>query len=305
MKIVYLKYSEIDKVKWDKCISQAFNGILYAYSWYLDIVCDEWDALIQGDYYRIMPLPYRMKYGIRYLYQPFFTQQLGVFSTLKLNSEITKEFIKNIPKKFQYIDLNLNIHNKIDSNFLEVSSLPTYQLDLIADYETLYSKYSVNTRRNIKKAIQQSVSLAKGVSANEFINLFRTSLGEKIKELKDRDYDVIRRIISLSIYHKFGKMYAAYTKQNELCSAALFVSSHNKTIYLLAASTPEGIENKAMFLIIDSYIKENAENYLTLDFEGSKIPGLARFYGGFGAIECEYYNIKQNKLPRLLKLFKK
>jgi hypothetical protein len=64
-------------------IARSFNGIVYAYSWYLDIVSPGWDALVKDDYKSVMPLTWRKKYGIKYLYQPFFTQQLGVFSSDK------------------------------------------------------------------------------------------------------------------------------------------------------------------------------------------------------------------------------
>ena len=36
--IKYLEYNLIDKKKWDDCIGNAFNGAVYAYSWYLDVV---------------------------------------------------------------------------------------------------------------------------------------------------------------------------------------------------------------------------------------------------------------------------
>jgi hypothetical protein len=44
---------------------------------------------------------------------------------------------------------------------------------------------------------------------------------------------------------------------------------------------------------------------MTLDFEGSNIPGIARFYKGFGALPQTYYSLHQNRLPKLLQIFKK
>ncbi len=40
----------------------------------------QWDALVLDDYQAVMPLTWRSKFGIRYLYQPAFTQQTGIFS---------------------------------------------------------------------------------------------------------------------------------------------------------------------------------------------------------------------------------
>ncbi len=45
-------------------MDEAFNGLIYAKSWYLDIVADQWDALVENDYEKIFPLVHRKKYGI-------------------------------------------------------------------------------------------------------------------------------------------------------------------------------------------------------------------------------------------------
>ncbi len=44
---------------------------------------------------------------------------------------------------------------------------------------------------------------------------------------------------------------------------------------------------------------------LILDFEGSSIPGLARFYKGFGANPSNFFLLKYNNLPFPFKYFKK
>ena len=48
-----------------------------------------------------------------------------------------------------------------------------------------------------------------------------------------------------------------------------------------------------MFMIINELIKENAGKDILLDFEGSQIEGIARFYKGFGAINQPYYVLKK------------
>ena len=65
--IKWLRSGSIDRQKWDQCIDRAGNGRIYGYSWYLDIMSNNWDALVLGDYQLIMPLPWRKKYGIRYI----------------------------------------------------------------------------------------------------------------------------------------------------------------------------------------------------------------------------------------------
>ena len=77
--IRYLRHEEIDKEKWDRCIDNAPNGLIYAYSYYLDAMSTHWDGIVSGDYQSVFPLTWNKKYGIKYLYQPFLTAQLGIF----------------------------------------------------------------------------------------------------------------------------------------------------------------------------------------------------------------------------------
>ena len=77
--IRYLNRNEIETEKWDHCILQSTNGLIYARSFYLDAMAENWSALVSGDYEAVMPLTWNMKYGFTYLYQPYFTKTLGVF----------------------------------------------------------------------------------------------------------------------------------------------------------------------------------------------------------------------------------
>ena len=77
--IQYLPHAQINKTKWDACIAAAPNGLIYAHSWYLDEIIETWDALVMNDYESVMPLPYRKKYGVLYLFHPPFVAQLGLF----------------------------------------------------------------------------------------------------------------------------------------------------------------------------------------------------------------------------------
>jgi hypothetical protein len=43
---------------------------------------------------------------------------------------------------------------------------------------------------------------------------------------------------------------------------------------------------------------------MILDFEGSEIPGIARFFKSFGAEKFHYYRLKMNRLPWFIKLIK-
>src|ERR1700722_3468437 len=156
--IKYLKHTEIDKAKWDVCIANSFNKNIYANSWYLDVVCPAWEALIDGDYQAVMPLTCNKKYGINYLYQPYFTQQLGILGMDELSNEKMNEFLNAIPSQFRLIEINLNINNSIQNKEFEIKNLPTHLLNLNQSYEAIYSNYSDNLKRNLSKASKANLS---------------------------------------------------------------------------------------------------------------------------------------------------
>ncbi|NVO09078.1 MAG: hypothetical protein HXX16_03860 [Bacteroidales bacterium] len=302
MKISYVQHNNIDFSKWDDCINCSLNGIVYAYSWYLNIVADEWDALIGDDYKAVFPLVKGGKYGVQYLYQPLFTQQLGVFSPVKIDSQDIKLFLDLIPKKIQYQVINFNTFNNLENISGEVFERITYQFDLIQPYFNLSSNYNDNTKRNISKSIAMGVNINKMLSVADYVHFKRQNL---IVPLKSDQIERLNRIMVHALEKGVGEIYAAFTSQRELCAAAFFIRSNDKVIYLSAVSNELGRANRAMFALVDQFINDYSESHLVLDFEGSSIENVARFYAGFGAKKCKYQQLIVNRLPWYLKLFKR
>jgi hypothetical protein len=60
------------------------------------------------------------------------------------------------------------------------------------------------------------------------------------------------------------------------------VKSPNRITYLFGASTPEGQKKNAPTLLFNHLIKRHQNSPYILDFEGSKIEGVAKFYQSLG-----------------------
>ncbi len=295
--IQYLSHNEIDKIKWDACIQKAFNGNIYALSWYLDIVHEDWEALVEDDYVRVMPLTGNKKHGFFYLFQPFFTQQLGVFSTKILSSSIINRFIVAIPKKFRFVQINLNIHNHLLPEDYHLISNKNYLLDLISGYPKLSAHYAVNTKRNLKNALSSGLTLLKGMEPGLLTDMFRQNRGKEVKHWREVHYQRLHQLMFKAVFKSMGDIYGVYTDHNELCAGAFFLKDHRHLVFLFSGSTPEARRNGAMTFLLDAVIKEYAETALVLDFEGSNNLNLARFYRGFGSQEVSYYRLEINRLP--------
>ena len=304
MEIIHLKHSQIDKAKWDDCIDHSLNRMVYAQSWYLDIVCAGWEALVAADYEAVMPLTYGNKYGIKYLYQPFFTQQLGIFSRKGSDQKMVEEFLISIPAEFRFIEIALNKGNNCQLPEFQIGNNVNYELNLDKPYSEIANGYSSNTNRNLKKANQSMISIIQDVSTGKLIQLFRNNMGKGIKNLKTGHYELLKQIMDKSLLERNAEIFGVNSVGGELCAGAFFLKSFDSYIFLFSATNEESKENGAMFMIIDQFIRKHAGERSILDFEGSNIISLARFYKSFGAEELNYIRIKKNNLPPLLKLFK-
>lgn len=298
--IRYVRNSEIDKTLWNECIDNAANGLIYSYSIYLDCMAGNWDALILNNYEAVMPLPWRKKFGIYYLYQPFFVAQLGLFGN-NITGELLAKFFDAIPSKFKYWDLSLNHKNLFALNKFNLFERMNYVLSLAQPYEELYKNYRENIRRNIKKSVQYGCALRQNIDVNEIISLAK----EYSPKLPDNDYDNFSLLYQKLNTIEKAKTYGVYSKQNELLSSAVFLFSHNRAYYILVGNHPNGRTLGTSHTLIDAFIKEHAGKNLLLDFEGSDVRNLAFFYSSFGAIEEKYAAIKLNRLPFYLKWLKK
>jgi len=247
-----------------------------------------------------MPLLVRHKMGLDYIYHPFFVQQLGVFGKGASSSDIVRDFLNAIPSKFKVIDTNLNTHNCLQSGQVKNHGI-TCHLDLIESYEQIGARYNENTRRNIKKATERGVFISSGGDPGFLIEAFRKSRGRDIGKFSEKDYKTLSKLIYTMVHKGVATIESAYSAENNFCAGAVFAKSFGKSIFLFSGTTPQARENGAMFLLIDNYIKRNAGQDMVLDFEGSKIPNLLRFYKGFGSKECVFLHVRINKLPLLLK----
>ena len=300
MHIRYITKNEIDKAKWDNCISSSNNGLIYAYSWYLDIAAERWDALVSGDYEFVMPLIRKTKYGIKYLYLPPFTQQTGIFSKQNINKDTIEAFLNHIPKKFWFRDINLNYSNSVI--IYKTISKNNFTLYLKSSYKDLYKNFSKNTKRNINKSYEFDLQIKKDVSVIDAIKVKRNN---NINNLSEDKLRILYTLIN-SIKDKLNvKIFGAMNSHNDVIATAVFSFSNKRAYIPLLSSFPEGKEKRAMFFIINEFIKEHAEKNLILDFEGSNIEGIARFFKGWGAKNESYYNFKQYRLPLLFWIFKK
>lgn len=290
--INYLTNEQIDKSRWDDCVAHAVNGNVYAFSWYLDIVHPGWEALVEmidGNYLTIMPITKKKKYLINYLCQPFFVQQLGVFSRQPITEETTVAFLKSIPRKYRLVEIRLNENNPLPKDAKGVEWHRNHLLNLNKDYSLLSIDYHENTKRNLKKSLNYGLTLVCDADIQEIIGLFRENRGASIAHWGDAEYARLSHLTETAKVSGNAFVYGVKSlNDNEIICGALFMKSHNRITFLFSGNNALGKESQAMTFLIDHVVREYAGQPLVLDFEGSDDENLARFYHGFGAKPIMY-----------------
>ena len=302
MKIFYLPQEKIDKTKWDHCIETSANGLIYAYSFYLDTMSKNWDALILDDYSVVMPLTWNKKFGIYYLYQPFFAASLGIFGN-DISEETVKAFLDSIPAKFKYWDFYLNRNNVFSIAGYDLYERRNFILNLQKNYDHLSAHYSKSHIRNIKRAKDSGNVVQKNIPLADVITLAKEQ-SKDFSPVTEKDYENFSLLFSVLKQKNHAATYGVLSTQQELVASCVYFFSHNRAYYILVGNHPNGRTSGASHLMIDYFIKEYAGENLLLDFEGSDIKNLAWFYESFGASEEKYAGIKLNRLPPLARLFK-
>lgn len=303
MQIKLERREEIDDKRWNGCVHFALGAPPYGYTWFLDNVCEDWLGLVVGNYKMVMPVVLGKKYGIQYCYQPFFTQQLGIYSDLPISQQTVEQFFEAIPKEIKFIEMALN-----ESNFApdlgKTLERHNYLLDLKPNYETLRKNYSGNVLRKVKKAKKEGLTINKQLSPETFAEFYKNHTAPKIKGFKDKHYYSLLRLVYKAIHYNMGFIIGVQDAEQTLLAANFILNHPQRLINLMPASNSAGNSKGAMAFLLDHLIQTNAGQYKYLDFEGSMIEGVANFYKGFGSKKTSYYHVKMNLLPKILRILK-
>lgn len=306
--IRFIENSHIDRAKWDSIVSDC--GLVYAQSWYLDIVHPEWSALVLDEYEAVMPITGGKKFGVNYLFQPFFVQQLGVFARQGVSPEMLQDFLNAIPKKYRFAEIRLNEGNIVENQLQGIEYHRNVTLDLNQDYATIRASYHNNTKRNLSKSENLDLQIIENIDIRKIIRLFRENRGATVGVWGDEEYATL-----IQLAESAQRRNAAFTLgvtengSDELICGALFMQTESRVTFLFSGNSDRGKETHAMTFLLDRAIQRFANQPVTFDFEGSDDDNLARFYFGFGGEEKRYSSYTYNNMSAigkvLLRLWKR
>jgi hypothetical protein len=276
---------------YDRCISSSPNGTIYALSWYLDIICPDWELLANPDFSTVMPLPVFRSMGRKTLRQPDYGYHLGVFSTSIPDPETIYRYLKAIPDNYKLRKLCLNKFNIVTKNIARIHNAA--ELDLISPYQQTKAKFSRIILDRLNLAAENSISYVSHTSVNDLL-MFSYRLDKLSKQkLKPTQISTLRLIASNAIRYRSAQLSSAYDRTNSLCAVMLFLIFNGRASILHAAANVEGMETGAIEFIIDHFIRKNSEQNLVLSIDNPGDIYLMETLQHFGSGISEYPCLKQ------------
>ncbi|MGI4875399.1 MAG: GNAT family N-acetyltransferase [Janthinobacterium lividum] len=309
----HLRHAEINYAQWDAAIEQAANGLVYALSWYLDAASPGWEALVAeaaGEYVAVMPLPVQQKLGLRYLKQPVFAQQFGLFyrphaAPTAADWQAIGQLLRHHFRFITKYSFNTGNPELLATNALGLPGQPmaTYHLALHPPYAALQQGYNQNRRRHLARARQQGLHLEPATDLELLIQLFADNTAGNIYGLlgEGHEYPQLRALYQAAQQAGKASFWQARTAAGAVVAMVLLWQFKGQLVYIFNASTPTGKAEGAVTLLLDEIFQTHAGQPLIFDFEAPPVPSLQQFYRGFGAVPAPFLTITYNGLPWPLK----
>lgn len=235
---------------------------------------------MEDDYKVVMPLPRKVKWGIQYIFTPPWIQQLGLFSIDSLHQDKIKEFLRYISKKYFWIDYQFNAANNLDT--ISTQTRKNYILPLNNSLEEIQKGYNTN-RKRVSRNIGSDMVIEKEGDIDDFIKSYKNQ--NKPFTIGDEAIEVLRSLADLNNGHIH--VWNVY-KGKKIVAGLIWLEDSHRITYLAPMADETAKKLHAATFLINELISDFQGRDMLLDFEGSMLKGVEKFYQSFGAVP-EYY----------------
>ncbi len=266
MSFSLLHNEKINLGRWDNCINTSINGSIFAFSWYLEAIDDDWHGLIWDDYEYVMPLFHYITGSRKFFYTPSLIPKLGIFSPNLLTEKNTKQFLDYLNEEGSLSHIALSKFNKLPAELGQgLKNIQTYEMDLINFYNSYFNNYHKKVKEDLRRSIKNNIFVTKGISFESYYKFLERA--QSFPKIRKRQKNQLKKLLPKLIKNNLADIYGAFTRKNELCATSLFVRSRPKNHLLLASTLTRGVKNNALSLIIDRFIEANSEKKQTLSLD--------------------------------------
>ena len=290
-KLQKIKRKNLDLEKYSQALNASLNYRIYAEYWYLDLLTNEnWECWVDGDYEVIMPIPLQFKFGFKFVIQPIYCQQLGVFYKKEIPDELFREFEKKLHKYFVR-SYHFNEENT-EKYQPKGEERVNYILDLNRSYEEIYAEYSKKRRKELRKSERLEIKVRE---TTDYRNFLRITLSDYENLLQYMDESELKKYFNWNLKKGNLVVYDVVDSAGNVLASQICVHSKNRIIGIVFGRN-KSIENHNSSAFVNDYLVQKYSNQnMILDFRGSMIPEIAHFMEGFNPEKKQYTHFRNFK----------
>lgn len=165
----------------------------------------------------------------------------------------------------------------------------TYVIDDVSDPERVWHGMSDHRRTAIRKA-ERSLEVVEDRSAERLADAVAATFTRQGRRTPFR-HERLHRLHEAVRAHDAGTILTAVDGAGRPHASLLLVWDAGRSYYLTGGSHGDGRNSAAQSLLLWQAIQRASARTSTFDFEGSMIPGVARFFRGFGSRPEPYLHV--------------
>lgn len=305
-----MKRTVTNKERYAALCAQEASICVYDQPWWMDAVCgaDNWDVLLyekNGNILGTLPYYVKIRYGLKYITQPPFTQHNGPW--IKYPPQQTES--KRISHEREVLDGLMEQVERLGvchyqqqfspklTNWLPLywrgyqqTTRYTYRLPDIHDPEALLPAVNSDKRRNIRNAQNAGLQFKFDLSAATFYQFHKDCLQKQGKEIS-YSFDLFQRMYDAAYQHHGGRAAYITDAEDRILCAIFAPKDHLWAYHLITALDPDVRKTGALDFLVYELWKYFSDKVSGYDFEGSMIEGVEESYRRFGATQTPYFSI--------------
>lgn len=283
MKARLLNHHEIDKTLWDACIAASQRPDIYAFSWFLDIECSQWKALVYGDYEAVFPLPQRKKYGfIDALIIGYLTKDYILYSR-KPDVDRDQGLIIDVLRKYRFLTIavsGIDVH-KFPAKYI------TEKRRQILNFETPHKFPSKRLRESLKIAETASFTISYDVDRGETVSFIKAQLYQRKNLDAEILYKSLEQLTAYTVQRNIGKCAGVY-KDDKLTAVIFYIVFNNRLYFVQNAIDDQSKRMAGMHWMFYKIIEKHRSEINSVDFFGSNNEKIRLFIRNFSNEEIGY-----------------
>jgi len=316
----------MDKRLYKQFVAAQETASPFHWPGFLDVLAGskDWMPLLYADKENqtqaVLPLTFTRKRGLRIIHNPSLTPWLGplihyregatALQRYQLECKVYQHFAEVIPR----VPLFRQRFSPAFQNGLpfqwagfEQRVRYTFRLDLSKTEDALWQGLKSSLRNRIRKG-QQRLQLQEGGDWTQLYQDLQATLARQGQALglSETRWETLQSYLRQA---SAGQLHAAVDENGAIAAQVLLVWD-KRTSYALVIASRGGVASDSYTmpaLLWHCILWSQAKGLPTFDFEGSMLPGPARFFATFGADLVPYYEFTKykNRLWQALDLLRK